>query len=267
MRRELTGKRAILTGASGGIGRAIATALAKAGARVALAGRNADALNQLASDLRTTGGDVLVVPTDVTKPEDRQRLVDTATASFGGLDLLVNNAGIGSHGHFSTSTPEIMRQVMEVNFFAPIELTRVAMPHLTNGNLPAVVNLTSMCGRKGMPAWPEYSASKFALVGMSEAWRGEFARFGVDVITLVPGLTNSGFGNHLLRTDGRVEIRFHEGMRPEELAAGVVAAIQQNRREVVFGGEARRLLRFNKFFPRLTNWLIARKVKQAYAKA
>ena len=183
---------------------------------------------------------------------------------LGGLDLLINNAGVGSWGHFASSTPEIMRQVMEVNFFAPVELIRVAMPHLTNGDQPAVVNVASMCGRKGMPAWPEYSASKFALVGMSEAMRGEFVRFGVDVITLVPGMTNSGFQDHWLRTDGKADLQFEAGMTPEYLASGIVEAIHNSSREVVFGGEARRLLRFNRFFPRLTNWLIARKVKRLY---
>jgi short-subunit dehydrogenase len=264
MSRDLTGKRAVLTGASGGIGRAIAAELVKAGAKVVLAARNADKLNALASDLRAAGGDVLVVPTDVTKPEDRERLIATAVDTFGGIDLLVNNAGVGSWGHFATSTPEIMRQVMEVNFFAPIELTRVAVPQLMKGQQPVVVNVTSMCGRKGMPAWPEYSASKFALVGMSEAWRGEFARFDIDVITIVPGMTDSGFRDNWLRQDGKAELKFEEGMTPAVLAAGVVDAIRANRREVVLGREARKLLRFNRFFPRLTNWLIARRIRKLY---
>jgi short-subunit dehydrogenase len=260
----MTGKRAILTGASGGIGRALAAALVKAGARVALASRNAGALESLAADLRAAGGDAIVVPTDVTRDEDRSRLVEATVARFGGVDLLINNAGIGSWGHFATSTPEIMRQVMEVNFFAPAELTRVAMPHLTRGNQSAVVNIASMCGRKGMPAWAEYSASKCALVGISEALRGEFARFDVDVITVVPGLTNSGFEKNWLRSDGRANLQFETGMSPEYLAAKIVDAIRANRREVVFGDEARTLLRFNRFFPRVTNRLIAKKVKKLY---
>jgi short-subunit dehydrogenase len=264
MRRELTGKRAILTGASGGIGRATAAALVKAGVRVALAGRNAEKLNELAANLRAAGGEAVAIPADLTKPDDRQHLVESALAAFGGLDLLVNNAGVGSWGHFADSTEAICREVMEVNFFAPIELTRLAVPHLMRGNEPAVVNVTSMCGRKGMPAWPEYSASKFALVGMSEAWRGEFARFGVDVLTVVPGMTNSGFQNNWLRTDGKADLHFEEGMTPEYLAAKVIDAIRANRTETVCGSEARRLLRFNRYFPRLTNWLIARKVKRLY---
>jgi short-subunit dehydrogenase len=266
MSRDLTGKRAILTGASGGIGRAIAAELVKAGVRVALASRSADKLNALASELKLAGGNVIAVPTDVTKADDRRQLVDAAVIAFGGLDLLINNAGVGSWGHFANSTEEICRTVMEVNFFGPIELTRLAMPHLTNGNHSAVVNVTSMCGRKGMPAWPEYSASKFALVGMSEAWRAEFARFDVDVLTIVPGMTNSGFQNNWLRTDGKADLRFEEGMTPEYLAAQIIVAIRKNRTETVLGSEARRLLRFNRYFPRLTNWLIARRVKKLYGR-
>jgi short-subunit dehydrogenase len=264
MRREPTGKRAILTGASGGIGRALAAELAKAGARVALAARNTEKLNEVAAGVRASGGEAVAIPADLTKADDRRRLVESAVAALGGLDLLVNNAGVGSWGHFADSTEAICREVMEVNFFAPVELTRLAVPHLTRGNQPAVVNVTSMCGRKGMPAWPEYSASKFALVGMSEAWRGEFARFDIDVLTIVPGMTNSGFQNNWLRADGKADLRFEEGMAPECLAAKVVGAIRANRTETVCGSEARRLLRFNRYFPRLTNWLIARKVTKLY---
>jgi len=264
MVRDLKGKRAILTGASGGIGRAIAAALTNAGTQLVLASRNAVALKDQADSLKQAGGDVIAISTDVTKAEDRRRLVEGAVQAFGGVDLLINNAGVGSWGHFSSSTPEIMRMVMEVNFFGPIELTRLAMPHLMNGNQPAVVNVTSMCGRKGMPAWPEYSASKFALVGMSEAWRAEFGRFDVDVITIVPGMTDSGFQNNWLRTDGKASLKFEEGMKPEGVASGIARAIEKNRGEVILGSEARRLLRFNRYFPRLTNWLIARKVRKLY---
>jgi NAD(P)-dependent dehydrogenase (short-subunit alcohol dehydrogenase family) len=266
MRRELLGKRVILTGACGGIGRALASALARGGARIALASRSGDKLDELAARLKSLGAQALPVASDITSAADRERLVGSAVAAFGGLDLVINNAGVGSWGHFADSSEEICRTVLEVNFFGPIELTRLAVPHLTHGNQPAVVNVTSMCGRKGMPAWPEYSASKFALVGMSEAWRGEFARFDIDVLTIVPGMTDSGFQNNWLRTEGRAELRFDRGMSTEYLAARIMSAIETNRTETVVGSEAKRLLRFNRYFPRLTNWLIARKVKRLYSK-
>jgi short-subunit dehydrogenase len=261
MSRDIAGQRVLLTGATGGIGRATAEALNQAGARLVLAGRKEEPLRALAASLK----DATAVPADLTQPDQRERLVRTAAERLGGLDILVNNAGIGSWGHFSTSNENIVRQVMEVNFFAPIELTRLAIPHLTNGKEACVVNVTSMCGRKGMPAWPEYSASKFALVGMSEAWRGEFARFDVDVLTIVPGMTDSGFRENWIRTDGKADLKFEKGMTPADVAAGIVKAIRKNKTETVLGSEAKRLLRFNKFFPRLTNWVIARKVKRLYS--
>ena len=257
MRRELTGKRVLLTGASSGIGRALAVELATAGAKVAAAARSADKLAELAKE---TGG--LAVPGDITVPADRERIMLVAVESFGGLDILINNAGVGSWGHFATSTEAINRQVLETNFFAPVELTRLAIPHLAEGNQPAVVNVTSMTGRRGMPAWPEYSASKAALVGMSEGWRGEFVRFGVDVITIVPGLTRTNLNNTLLRNDGKADLP--DGMPPETVAKAVVAALRANTTEAVVGGEARKILLMNKFFPRLLNRLIARKITKLY---
>ncbi len=266
MRRDIKGKRILLTGATGGIGRATSEVLVNAGARLVLTARMEELLRIQATKLDPTGTRVTTVAADLTNPTDRTRLIESTVAALGGLDILINNAGIGSWGHFSSSNEEIVRQVMEVNFFAPIELTRLAIPHLENGVQPCVVNVTSMCGRKGMPAWPEYSASKFALLGMSESWRGEFARFFVDTLTIVPGMTDSGFRNNWLRTDGKAELKFEKGMTPQDVAEGIVQAIQKNRTETVLGSEARRLLRFNRFFPRLTNWLIARKVKKLYAK-
>lgn len=264
MVRDLTGRRAIVTGASSGIGRAVAVELADAGAKVAVAARSADKLDRLAAELRGRGREALPVAADVTNPEDRERLVRTVVSTWGGVDVLVNNAGVASWGHFATSTEEINREIMEVNFFAPVELTRLAVPHLTIGRQPAVVNVTSMCGRRGMPAWPEYSASKFALVGMSEAWRGEFARYGVDVVTIVPGLTKTGLNDHLLRNEGRADLPFDSGMEPAAVALRIVAALRDGKTEVVLGSEARKILLVNKFAPRFLSRRIAREVTRLY---
>jgi short-subunit dehydrogenase len=265
MARDLAGCRAIVTGASSGIGRAVAAELAAAGCRVALAARSADKLEAVAADLRAQGREARAVPADVTASADRERLVREVVGTFGGLDLLVNNAGVASWGHFATSTEEINRRVMETNFFAPVELTRLCVPHLVNGRDPAVVNVTSMCGRRGMPAWPEYSASKFALVGMTEAWRGEFVRFGIEVVTIVPGLTRTELTTHMLRNDGRADIRHDEGMDPADVARAIVRAVRLGSKEVVLGSEAKWMLRMNRFAPRLLNRLIARKIKKLYA--
>jgi len=264
MRRVLRDKRVILTGASSGIGRALTRELVGAGARVVAAARSSDKLAALEADLRGREGEIVPVTCDVTSPDDREHLVSAAVARWGGLDLLVNAAGVAAWGHFQTSTEEINRQTLEVNFFGPVELIRLAVHHLTYGDQPAVVNVTSMCGRRGMPAWPEYSASKFALVGMGEALRGELVRFGIDVITIVPGLTNSDLSRHLLRNEGRADIRYEKGMSPEYVAARIAKAIRKNSREVVLGREARMMLLMNRLMPRLVNRLIARRVTKLY---
>jgi len=265
MARDLAGCRLLITGASSGIGRCLAEQAARQGARVVLAARSADKLDELAGQLTAHGADVLAVPTDLTVPAERQRLLDTAQERWGGLDILLNNAGVASFGHFATSTEAILRQVMEVNFFAPTELMRQAIPLLRAGRQPAIVNVSSMCGRRGMPAWSEYSASKFALVGLTEALRAEMARFGIDVLLIVPGLTSTGLGAHMLRNEGRMKIDHAQGMAPADVATAILQAVRNNRNETVLGREARWILRLNRFFPGLMNRLLVRKVGQLYA--
>jgi short-subunit dehydrogenase len=189
----------------------------------------------------------------------------TVQERLGGLDVLINNAGIASFGHFSSSSEEVLRQIMEVNFFAPAELIRLAVPLLRLGQQPAIVNIASMCGRRGLPAWPEYSASKFALCALTEALRGEMVRFNIDVLLILPGLTRTEMGHSLLRNEGRMKIDFAAGMAPDLVAAKILQALQKNRTETVVGREARWLLLVNRLFPRLIDRLMARKVRRLYA--
>ena len=265
MHRDLHGQRVLITGASSGIGRCLAEQAAAGGARVALAARTADKLQELARELTGRGANVLAVPVDVTSQTDREHLFEMVREHFGGLDVLVNNAGIASFGHFATSSEEILRKIMEVNFFAPAELIRQAVPIMVKGQRPAIVNVASMCGRRGLPAWTEYSASKFALCGLTEALRGELARFDIDILLVLPGLTKSDLPRHMLRNEGRMKIDFAKGMAPESVAAGILRAMARNRTETVLGREARWILRINRFFPRMVERLMARKVRTLYA--
>jgi short-subunit dehydrogenase len=262
MSRTIHGSRILITGASQGIGRALAVLCARAGARVAVAARSADRLEELAREL--SAFDVLPAPADVTRDADRRRLLDAVADRFGGLDVLVNNAGVASFGHFTSSNEEILRQVMEVNFFAPAELMRLAVPLLTRGRQPAIVNVASMCGRRGVPAWSEYSASKFALCGLSEALRGEFARFDIDVLLVVPGLTQTDLRQHLLHNTGRLKIDRDRGLTPEQAAQAILDSLLRGRRETVVGSDARWILRVNRWLPWLVDRLMARRVRQLY---
>jgi short-subunit dehydrogenase len=263
MARTLQGARILITGASSGIGRSLAEQAVRAGARVALAARSTDRLDELARSL--PGGDVLTITADVTVEADRTRMLHAAAERFDGLDVLVNNAGVASFGHFTSSSEEVLRQVMEVNFFAPAELIRQAIPLLTRGRQPAIVNVSSMCGRRGVPAWPEYSASKFALCGLTEALRGEMARFDIDVLLILPGLTRTGLHDHMLHNTGRMKIDFDKGQPPEQVAAGILRSLRKNRTETVLGWEANWILRLNRFLPRLLDRLMARRVRSLYA--
>jgi short-subunit dehydrogenase len=265
MARDLRGRRILITGASSGIGRSLAEEAARAGARLILSARSADKLQELAGTLIARGSEVTVVPADVTCEQDRQHLLRTVVERCDGLDVLINNAGVGSWGHFAECSEEVLRRVMEVNFFAPAELIRLAIPVLGQGKQPAIVNVASMCGRRGLPAWSEYSASKFALCGLTEALRGELVRFGIDILLVLPGLTNSGLGQHLLHNTGRYPIDFARGQPPEQVAAGIIRALRRNRTETVLGWDARWILRVNRFFPRLVDALLARKVRRLYA--
>jgi short-subunit dehydrogenase len=270
MTRELNGRRILITGASSGIGKALAQQLAPLGAKLILAARSEDKLHELAASLPSPSGSgaggegALVVAADVTKEEDRQRLLDRAVQELGGLDVLVNNAGIASWAHFADSTEEILRQIMEVNFFAPAELIRKAIPILVNGVQPAVVNVASMCGRRAMPAWSEYSASKYALCGLTEALRGELARFDIDILLIIPGLTKSEFSQHFLKSEGRAKIEYDKGMPPEVVAAAIVKALVKNKTETWIGRDTQWMLRVNRWLPRLVDYLLARRVRKLY---
>ncbi len=264
MQRELRGKRIILTGPTSGIGLALARALAWEGAHLTLASRDEDRLHEVARGLPGPGKPCIVA-TDVSNETDRQKLIDRAVEAFGGLDVLINNAGVCSWAHFTESNQDVLRTIMEVDFFAPADLIRRAIPVLTQGEQPAIVNVASMCGRRGMPAFPEYSAAKFALCGLTEALRGELARFDIDIVLIVPGLTKSNLAGNYILNRGRADIEYSKGMDPVYVAERIVNGLKDGATEIVLGREARWLLRFNRFFPRLTDRLIARKIRKLYA--
>ena len=150
-RRAIQGSRAIVTGASSGIGREVARELARQGARVVITARREDRLRELAGQIAAEGGRVEWVAGDITDPEVRAKTIQTAADCFGGLDVLVNNAGVGATALFRDADPTRVRRVMEVNFFALVEMTRLALPLLAKGNRPIVVNVASILGHRGVP--------------------------------------------------------------------------------------------------------------------
>ena len=273
MRRDVRGRVVLITGASRGIGRRLAERLAALGARLALTARSADDLAAAAAACRALGAECETFPGDLTKPEDRERTVAGAVAKFGGLDVLVNCAGVCSFGEFSTSSEEIVRKVLEVNFFAPIELIRVCQPHLSRsfetggGNwTPAIVNVASICGRWGIPSMSEHCASKHAFVGLTESLRAEFERFGIDVLLVLPGLVRSDdLNKHLLRNEGKIHLNFAGAQPSDEVADSVVRSLVKNRAEAAVGFASWWVWFGKRFFPRGVRFFMQRKVWK-YAK-
>jgi short-subunit dehydrogenase len=263
-RRRISGSRMLITGASQGIGKALALAAAARGAKVLAVARSDDLLRQVAERAQSQGGTLETLSADITDPGDRQRMVEAAVHSFGGLDILVNNAGIGATGHFVEVSPERLRKIMEVNFFGVTETVRAFLPLLRAGNRPAIVNISSIAGKRGIPARSEYSASKFAIQGFSEALRAELAKDGIDVLIVCPGLTDTNFSKNMLEQKARMPVDHMRGMKAEKVATATLRAIERGRHEVCLTFQGKLLVFVCRFFPRLADRIAARRVRQLF---
>lgn len=263
--RNLAGMRLLVTGASEGIGRAIAKEAVKRGCRVLAVARKQPDLDSLAAEVIAEGGKLEVLAGDITRGDDHRAMADAMTARFGGADVLVNNAGIGATGHFMDSDPDTLRRIFETNYFGTVELIRVFIPLLKAGNRPAIVNISSVLGRKGWPGRSLYSASKFALAGFSDALRAELDRFGVGVIVINPGLTQTNFSKNLLERKARVQLDHLRGMTAETVAIKTLDQLAADRDELTLTRQGRLLVFFNRFAPRLIDLIGKRKVRKVFA--
>lgn len=256
-RRSLTGARALVTGASAGIGRELALELARHRCQLLIVARDAERLAELGNDLRGLGAGVLTVAGDVTSEAVRSQLVEAARTAWGCLDLLVNNAGVGAYGRFDTASPDRLRRVMELNFFAAVELTRAALPLLRLGHRPLIVNVSSVLGHRAVANKSEYCASKFALHGFSDALRAELVPDGIDVLLVSPGTTATDFPRHVLDDQG-VKRPPARPISPAVVARTAVRAIQSGRHEVILPFPARMLVWLDRLCPTFADWLVAK---------
>ncbi|MFO0804095.1 MAG: SDR family NAD(P)-dependent oxidoreductase [Gemmataceae bacterium] len=264
-RRNLNGLRVLVTGASQGIGRALCVVAAKKGCKVLAAARSQPLLDELAAEIRAAGGTVATVVADVTKPDDRAAMVASAQQHFGGLDVLINNAGIGATGHFMDSEPEVLRSIFETNFFGLTETTRVFLPLLKAGVTPAIVNISSVVGKRALPARSLYSSSKFAVAGFSEAIRAELAKDGIDVLVVSPGLTQTNFSKNMLEQKARMQMDHMRGMTSEEVAEATLAAIAKGKVDTTLTFRGKLLVLVNRFFPWVVDFFSKKKVRELFA--
>ena len=232
-----SGKVVVVTGASQGIGRALCLELAAQRPRLVLAARDATALEAVAATCRDRGAEALVAPTDVTDVDACRRLIDRAVDSFGGLDVLVNNAGIGMVARLDeVKVLSIYERLMRVNYLGSVYPTYFALPHIRRSR-GQVVAVSSLAGLTGVPLRTGYAATKHAQIGFFDSLRVELRSSGVAVTIVAPYFVRSEIRRRALAGDGRPlvssPVREAEVMTAEECARQIVRAMQQRRRMLV----------------------------------
>ena len=201
---------------------------------------------------------IITVAADLTLEADRRRLFEVVEDRLGGLDLVVNNAGVGATGQFDTHDPSVLRRVFEINFFAMAEVSREALPLLSEGTDPAMVVMGSINARRGLPGRVEYSASKFAVSGFVESIRIEWRRFGIHVLQVNPGFSATAFDDNAIVKTARVSVAAWRTMPPEVVAQATIRAIEKQKREITLTSKGRLLVLVNRLAPRFVDWGLAR---------
>lgn len=229
---RLNGARVIVTGASSGIGRAIAVEFAHRGARLSLAARNGDALEQLAASIRAEGGAGVAIPTDVTQSGEVDAMVKTTIREFGGVDILVNNAGIGLHAPIADAEAADVQALFQLNVLAAASVIRAVVPVMRRQRSGMVINISSVAGRIVIPRIGYYSATKFALTAIGDALRLEEHHRGIRVMNVFPGTTRSRFGENRLGIRGPAAHQRVPPVTAEKVARRVAMAVERNRRTV-----------------------------------
>ncbi|MBL7737733.1 MAG: SDR family oxidoreductase [Chitinophagaceae bacterium] len=249
-------KVVMVTGGTDGIGKALVEELLAAGAKVATCGRNHDKLYRLQSSHPSSPLHTMVA--DVSNENDCRRFVETTIKFYGGIDILINNAGISMRALLKEASLDVIRKVMDINFFGAVYCTKYALNSIIERK-GTIVGVSSIAGYRGLPGRNGYSASKFALQGWLEAIRTELMDDGVHVMWVCPGFTSSNIRNAALTKDGseQGESPMDEGsmMTSEECAHHILRAIQKKKRTLVMTFTGKRAVFMNKFFPSLADKL------------
>lgn len=236
-RIPLASRPVFITGASGGIGAEIARALARRGARLALAARRPGPLEDLAQELRERGAEASIHACDVGVPQSVGRALDEAAQAHGGIAGVVASAGIGRHAGFHEHSLDEMERLVRTNVLGVLHTFHFALPHLSRAGGGFMVSLSSVAGRIGQPDEAVYSATKFAVTGLSEALTLELAERGVHVLTVHPGLVRTSFASEeeLARVPASVK---RGALDPAPLAEATVRALERGRHELTLPGYA-----------------------------
>lgn len=255
----MKGKVVVITGGTSGIGKALAFEFGQKGSKVFITGRDREALVTTVEELEKRGVTAQGITADVTMPEDNNRMASEAIKAFGGIDVLINNAGISMRAIFAEVDPEVIRKVMDINFFGAVYATRACLPEIMR-NRGSIVGISSVAGYRGLPARTGYSASKFALNGFLESLRTELLESGVHVLIACPGFTASNIRKRSLTVDGTsqgVSPRAEEKMMTaEKCAARIYRATAARKRTLVLTLQGKFVVFLNKWLPGLADRMV-----------
>ena len=251
------GKTVAVTGGSDGIGKALVDQLITLGANVATCARNQDKLYEL--QVLHSGSALHTMVADVTKIEDCRRFIESTISNFGGIDILINNAGISMRALLKETEVDVIKKVMDVNFYGMVYCTKLALDSIITRK-GSIVGISSIAGYRGLPGRSGYSASKFAVNGWLEAVRTEMLDHGVNVLWICPGFTTSNIRNAALNNKGESqgESPMDEGsmMSSAECAGHILKAIEKRKRTLVLTFTGWRTVFLNKFFPGLADKMV-----------
>jgi len=239
--KELRGRTAIVTGASRGIGHVVATALAREGMNLALAARSADLLEQLARELQSFGVRTLTVPTDVADEVQLKALVEATRNEFGGIDVLVNNAGIEAFRPYHLIEPSDIAQTIQVNLTATLLLSRFVLPHMLEAGRGHIVNMASIAGKYGPAYGAVYGASKAGMIAFTQSLRGELYKTGVSASAICPGFAdNGGIYEVIKQRTGRGTPWYFGSTSATTVARAVITAIRRDSPDLIINYPALR---------------------------
>lgn len=248
---NIQGKRILITGAAGGIGKMLALALAQKGGVLLLADRAAEALEALRGEIQASGGQARIAAVDLLQPEVPEQLAATAQQELGGVDVLINLAGIMSFKLFQDESAESIERLWRVNTIVPMLLTRALLPQMLERGDGRIVNVGSMFGSIGFPCFVNYSANKFAVRGFSEALRRELGGTGVSVTYVGPRYVRTPI-------NAGAAARMSEALKmnmddPDVVAASIVRAIERDKKDHYIGFPECLFVRINGILPRLVD--------------
>jgi len=262
-RRSFTGKTVLVTGAGGGLGRAISQRFAQAGARIVALDKDASGVASLCGEIERRGGQCLALPCDVTDAEACARAVAAGIERFGTLDVLVNNAGMSQRSGFASTDLAVIRRVMDVNFYGAVHCTKAALPHLV-ASRGLIVAVSSVAGYTPLIARTGYAASKHAMHGFFESLRTELEPQGVDVMMVCPSFIATQIDRNAMGGDGQpvrhAQVTTGGRLLPETVAGRVLVAAERGRRLLLVGRTAWQAWLLSRLAPRLYEKLMARRL-------